>query len=384
MRRCSAFLAVLMCSSASSQSSSQVAPAPQVTAAQRGSAIERIFGSQTPEQEAEIARRLANYTACRRAWMNQTYLPQPLLWELRDADTTITLLGTVHRLPTFFDWQSEQIRQIVTTADLLVNEDGAGRSATRSNGFMPDGDLPDATLPKLADRVDGERRAKLQGIMAFVQDDVAARFDAMPTWLAAAALVFLVDRNNEPSMGPGVDDQLRDAFKKRGRPIVALENAVAVRRSVSTIPEERQRELLRGVLDNVGNKPRTIAQRLLFFHRYAKGEPSTTPFEMDTPGIADDLRDRLLVSRNQAWAADIAGRLAQPGSILVAVGAAHFAGQDSLLKLLRDRGLDVRQISPATQPRPRPAFRPKPATSKECSAYMQDGRVPEAYPKTPA
>jgi uncharacterized protein YbaP (TraB family) len=57
-----------------------------------------------------------------------------------------------------------------------------------------------------------------------------------------------------------------------------------------------------------------------------------------------ELRDALLVSRNVRWAQWLDDRLDRPGTILVAVGAGHLAGDESVQAMLRKRGLKVRRV----------------------------------------
>jgi uncharacterized protein YbaP (TraB family) len=57
-----------------------------------------------------------------------------------------------------------------------------------------------------------------------------------------------------------------------------------------------------------------------------------------------ELKDALIKRRNANWSQWIERRMAQPGTLLVAVGAGHLAGSDSLVELLRREGLKVRRI----------------------------------------
>jgi uncharacterized protein len=56
------------------------------------------------------------------------------------------------------------------------------------------------------------------------------------------------------------------------------------------------------------------------------------------------LYQRLLVQRNKAWATKIATLLQQPGTVFIAVGAAHLAGPDSVQAQLKQLGLPVEQV----------------------------------------
>ena len=50
------------------------------------------------------------------------------------------------------------------------------------------------------------------------------------------------------------------------------------------------------------------------------------------------------VQRNEAWAKKIATLLQQPGTVFIAVGAAHLAGPDSVQVQLRQMNLPTEQV----------------------------------------
>ena len=56
------------------------------------------------------------------------------------------------------------------------------------------------------------------------------------------------------------------------------------------------------------------------------------------------LADRMLYSRNANWAAWIDNRLDQPGTIFMAVGAGHMAGNQKLQDKLAERGIKMMRI----------------------------------------
>ena len=52
----------------------------------------------------------------------------------------------------------------------------------------------------------------------------------------------------------------------------------------------------------------------------------------------------LLTERNRKWVDWIERRLQRPGIVLIAVGAGHFAGPDSLIALLAERGISAERL----------------------------------------
>ena len=56
------------------------------------------------------------------------------------------------------------------------------------------------------------------------------------------------------------------------------------------------------------------------------------------------LAQALIKTRNANWKSWIEQRMSQPGSIMVAVGAGHLAGKDSVIDLLKRDGYRVRRL----------------------------------------
>ena len=57
-----------------------------------------------------------------------------------------------------------------------------------------------------------------------------------------------------------------------------------------------------------------------------------------------ELADAVIVQRNANWTKWVEGRMAQPGIVLVAVGAGHLAGDDSVIEMLEKQGMRVRRV----------------------------------------
>ena len=54
--------------------------------------------------------------------------------------------------------------------------------------------------------------------------------------------------------------------------------------------------------------------------------------------------EALLVKRNANWADQIETMLEGSGTVFIAVGAAHLAGDDSVQRLLEQRGVEVDEV----------------------------------------
>ena len=59
---------------------------------------------------------------------------------------------------------------------------------------------------------------------------------------------------------------------------------------------------------------------------------------------AAELKDALLIRRNANWARWVRGRLDKPGTVMVAVGAGHLAGDQSVVSFLQKDGVKVTRV----------------------------------------
>lgn len=316
----------------------------------------------TPEQRQQGARRAAANAACHRRFMGQDYWPQPAIWKVADTDTSIFLFGTIHVLPYDFDWRTVQLDRIVKEAGSLIVEGGAVPTV---QPITPSG------LPPVVERLDGEARTLWRGMLAMLSEESGAAFDALPTWKVAQQIDATARRRRAPPLDAGADNQLMIIFKGSNKRVEAIEDSAAVDGTLSAVSEVEQRRVLKAQLQDVA-RPRPITERMALFHRWARGQSlDANPGRVTQSGM---LSNRLLDRRNSAWADTIAGRMKEPGTVLVAVGAGHFEGERSLLAELAERGLQAERVSPVGQPRSRNAWIPVATSWDACSDYLMGNK----------
>lgn len=334
-----------------------------------------------PFDKAKLEKGMRAANACRRAYVGQDYLPQPAIWKIADGDTSIHLIGTSHILPMGFEWRTAQLDGIVAGSRLLITESGLPTSPTefetQLKSLAPVG--VDGRHIPIADRLSGEQRAKWMGMAAMLPEEMVAKLTQAPTWMVTFGIGFLAGRGKTPAYVKGVDHQLEMDFKKAGKPVAAMEDPKSVIASLSQIPESTQRAMLSRTLDRAG-QPVTLAERMARHHAWAKGEPVVFTRGAASPDDAffDEVRERLLDTRNAAWVHVVKQGLAEPGAILIAVGAAHMWGDEALIDLLAKQGIKAERVSPTSAAKPRAKFLPTPATWKECDRYMFGRAVPMA------
>src|SRR5438309_7524199 len=106
--------------------------------------------------------------------------------------------------------------------------------------------------------------------------------------------------------------------------------------------EKAQRELLEGALEPQGSTDKEFGGML---SSWSKGDVNGIAVTFNRElSQSSEIRRLLLQQRNANWARWIEQRMGQPGTILLAVGAGHLAGGDSVVEKLRTDGYKVHRV----------------------------------------
>lgn len=265
----------------------------------------------------------------------------PALWAVSDADTTVYLFGTIHLLPSNYPWRTPKFDQAIAGSQQLMvetivdeNNPHEMMSALAGLAFSPG-------LPPIADRVPPAKKAALE--VAIGKSGLPrATFDRMETWAAAFMLLGNQFREMGLKTGDGVETVLRNAFASQGKTVGQLESNREQLGFFDALPEDAQRALLEGAIE----KPKGMSEE---FHgmlaAWARGDVNAIAktFNRDlssTPALKQALLDR----RNANWSRWVQQRMASPGSVMIAVGAGHLAGRDSVVEMLKRGGYKVRRV----------------------------------------
>jgi len=264
---------------------------------------------------------------------------KPALWAVTDADTTIYLFGTIHLLPSDLKWRTARFDEAVTNSrELVVETIVDEKNPSKLMAAMASIGLAKG-LPPLVDRVPAAKRAKLQA--AIKKSGVPeTAYNAMKTWMAAFLL--LSNQFRDMGLSGGVEGVLRDDFTAKNKPIGELETNVEQLSFFDRLPEAAQRNLLEGALEDNTTVKRDFGGMLDAWSRGdVKGIART--FDKDLSG-SPELRDSLIRQRNSNWSKWIEKRMAQPGEVLIAVGAGHLAGPNSVLEMLEKDGYKIKRV----------------------------------------
>jgi uncharacterized protein len=265
---------------------------------------------------------------------------KPALWQLSDADTTIYLFGTIHALPKDLKWQSLAFDNAVSKAQELVLEvadiDDQAKSAAT---FMKLGMSPG--LPPMMDRIPAEKRASAKVMMTKSGIPVPF-FDQLETWAAGLGMAAGMFKDLNVSPEDGVERRLMILFKTAKKPVLGLETMEQQLGFFDTLPEAVQRTFLIGMLDESAD-PKAEFDKML--KSWTSGDEKGIALSFDDElKMSPELVDVLLRNRNANWTSWIADRMARPGVVMIAVGAGHLAGEESVQTMLAKRGLKVTRL----------------------------------------
>jgi hypothetical protein len=270
--------------------------------------------------------------------------PQPPVWTIADTDTEITLFATVHALPEGLDWLSPDAAQRLQAADTLILET-----------VIPDDRLAFArtlarlgtstALPPLAERLPPETLAALDAAASSLGVPLVS-FETMQPWLIAITIGEATLSSLGISAANGVEPALLARATGRPEGLETAEEQLGLFAALSTADQLAMLDTTLAERDTA----KTDIARLITFWQQGEVEAIAAEFAAEA-SATPALQEALLAGRNRRWAAQLQARMAEPGKVFVAVGAAHFGGKDGLLAELAARG-----FKPVQKPAPKLAF----------------------------
>ncbi len=262
----------------------------------------------------------------------------PALWVLKDEDTTIYLFGTVHLLKPGMSWFDEAVKDSFNASDELVVE-----------MIKPDpsvmmkivGELGiDKTGVPLRDKLTMEDRADYEAALTKLEVPVAA-FDPLDPWLASVSLSLIPLMRSGYDANQGVEDELLAQAAAREIIITGLETPEQQLGFFDNLPEEVQIRFLNFTVDTIDEATEGME---LMVTQWANANVDALG-ELMNAGLEDKIiYETLLTNRNANWAEWVDQRMQQPGTIFLAVGAGHLAGESSLQAMLAKKGHVAKRI----------------------------------------
>jgi len=264
----------------------------------------------------------------------------PALWVVKDDDTTIYLFGTIHVLKPGLSWFDEAVKAAFDKSDEVVLEMVQPDEATMSSLVMKTAvniGGPTITEQLPADKRDAYARALADAGIP------ASALDPFHPWYAAVALSLFPLKKLGYDPQSGAEATITTAAKTAGKQLVGLETAEQQIGYFATLPDALQVKFL---VSTVEDYPKLGDELGKMVTSWAAGDAETLGETMneslrETPEVGKIL----LTDRNARWADWIDQRMAKPGTVFVAVGAGHLAGDDSVQAFLAKHNLKATRIA---------------------------------------
>lgn len=265
--------------------------------------------------------------------------PNPALWRIADADSEIWIFGSVHVLPPNLRWRSERVNAAFAAAEEFVTETDAGPNAPANYQALAAryGSLPEGET--LWTRLTLEDSERLQRIARENDIDPAALSRLRP-WLAALQLSYAALARAGQRADAGVEAVLHAEARASGKRLSFLETPEEQVRVLADLAPADEAHFLSLTLDEI---EQGTAGANEMDSAWSRGDIAELERQLNAQWreTGPAIHSAVIVNRNRNWADQLAARLEGEGTLFIAVGAAHLLGDDSLIALLRARGIEV-------------------------------------------
>ncbi len=270
---------------------------------------------------------------------------EPAVWTLSDEDTTISIVGTIHYLPEDADWRAGRIGEVFDAADTVCFELDAEARADESRvmmtrrGFFKFGDRLSEHLTNRQIRELKEKARTLR--VPFTE------LDLMKPWLVSIVLDDIIIA--ETGYEDGVEFSLYPEILESGKTLCELET---LEEQLGGWIDMELDDQIDALFTKYPGTEELSARESIEFGKdrldalvedWLEGDVVAIDEVVNTEAsLSGPFHQALLVSRNTSWVPRIEAMLEQEGNIMIAVGAAHLSGDDSVIKMLRARGHKIK------------------------------------------
>jgi uncharacterized protein YbaP (TraB family) len=266
----------------------------------------------------------------------------PPLWKVRNGETTIYILGSLHIVPPGFRWQAPEIDTAMRAADTFVFEVPVDDEALQHqkdfiirNGLLPSG----KSLRAVLSRFEFQTYSRIL-TDAGLRPEQYVRYRP---WLAAVIVGLAYVHRRDITTLRGVDDVIIGYAQSQGKELRYLESIEQQMELLMLGNDTSQVRALKQMISALPNA-RSRSEDLLTTWASGDAKRFDAMIDADFAGHSE-ARDLLISNRNRAWLGRLATLLETPGkTALVTVGAAHLGGPSGLIALLCGQGHDVQRV----------------------------------------
>jgi len=260
------------------------------------------------------------------------------VWKISNNTHTLYLGGTIHvlgqkdyPLPKAFDTAYEKAKILVFETDIAKTQDPEFAQTIMGQMIYTDG----RTLQTII------RPSTFNALSRFSQER-GMPAETLNPFKPGMVMVFLTLAEMERLGvgGAGVDEFYFNKGKADKRSMEFLESPMDQIRFLADIGVGKEDEMISYIIKDVGELPNLLP---IMKKAWRTGdnnrlyEKTLAPLKKEYPRLYQNI----MVKRNLAWLPAIQRMLATPETEFILVGAAHLAGDQGLLALLREKGFTV-------------------------------------------
>ncbi len=266
--------------------------------------------------------------------------PKTCLWAVEFDAGRLFLLGSIHfmrpeayPLPAAIDEAYADSRVVVFETDIDRMHDPGVQARMLELGTYPQGQ---SVFDALSDDTGRQLKRKLAeaGLPAEI-------VQGLRPWMIALTLSSLefMRLGFDPTLG--VDMHYYQRARKDGKRIESLETVESQLEVLAGMNDRAQDKFLAQTLQELNQASRMASDMLTLWQSGRTEALHRLLFE--TIDRYPEIRERMLVRRNQDWLGKIEDLIRRREAALVIVGAMHLIGPDSVVDLLQRRGFRVEQ-----------------------------------------
>jgi len=264
----------------------------------------------------------------------------PAMWKVKGAHGTVYLFGTIHVMKPEVAWEAGKVQAAFDVSDTVyvevANLDDQAAALPLAAQFGLDMAHPLSSKIEKSDVELLDAAAKGMGLPG------EAMFEPMQPWLVSmtVSLAPMMKAGYDPKSG--VDATLLEQAKKAGKKVEGFET---MEQQLHFVADDPQDEQVRKLHEELAGMEKSAAAMNEMVAAWERGDVAKigTLEDGELKVKHPEEYKKLVVDRNAKWAATLDGLLKDPatGTVFVGVGAAHLAGEDSVVEMLKKDGWKV-------------------------------------------
>ncbi len=266
---------------------------------------------------------------------------EPAMWVVKDEDTTIYLFGTFHALDGKRDWFNDEVRDAFDASQEVVLEIITPENPAEMRPALTRHLLTAPSTATLSSKLTPEGRMRLAAVLAKNKMPPGS-LDRFRPFFASVTLASLQFGAMGMGAEQGAEAVIRRAMKGGTKQLGAVETVDEQFALLNGLPEAEQLRILELTLKEDGSMAKEITSMLDTWYRGDAKAVAKAIRQSDKDSPA--LYKLMFTSRNASWAQWVKRRLDRPGTVFMAVGAGHLAGDRSLVTLLKKEGRQVSRV----------------------------------------